>query len=161
LPIHVHADHLARANELIYGFDELLDQLVSAQPFRCGVLPAPPHSPGVYLFAQDDVVMHVGRTRDLRLRRRNQSASNGTRTSATFAFQLARHRAHENLEGLPTRREDLEADERFVPLFQAAKDEVREMDFLCVVIADHARQALFEIFASIALGAVHASWRTH
>jgi hypothetical protein len=35
------------------------------------------------------------------------------------------------------------------------------MDFRCVVIEDHPTQALFEIFASVALGSPYNSWETH
>lgn len=115
----------------------------------------------VYLFAVGSNVMHVGRTKNLQARRRDQTSLSADRYVATFAFLLARHRAGLKHGDLPTTRADLEADDRFFPVFVRAKEDVREMDFRCVEIEDHTEQALFEIFASVALGSKYNFWETH
>ncbi|MGA2163178.1 MAG: hypothetical protein ABSH36_01770 [Solirubrobacteraceae bacterium] len=142
-------------------FDELLDELARGHVYRCGVLPAPPQRPGVYLFADGPNVMHVGRTKNLQERRRSQTGPSGDRFTATFPFLLARLRAAEAHDDLPNARDELGADHRFVPFFVQAKAEVRAMDFRCVVIENHARQAIFEIFASVALHSPYNFWETH
>lgn len=151
----------AAAHALDDNFDALLDALVGGQVYRCRVLPTPPRQPGVYLFAAGPNVMHVGRTRNLQARRRDQTSPSGDRFVATFPFLLARHRAAEVHDDLPTARDALAADARFVPFFIDAKADVRGMDFRCVVIEDAATQALFEIFASVALRSPYNFWETH
>jgi hypothetical protein len=74
---------------------------------------------------------------------------------------MARHRAAEAHSDLPNGRGQLAIDDRFIPFFIQAKTEVRAMDFRCVVIADHVQQAVFEVFASIALNSPYNFWETH
>lgn len=140
---------------------ELLERLTSGHAYRCGERPAPPQEPGVYLFAVGDAVMHVGRTKNLQGRRRNQTSPEGSQTQATFAFRMAQHRARQEMHLTALNREELAQHEDFRPLFREMKEAVREMDFRCVQIDDHPKQALFEIFASVALGSPHNSWETH
>jgi hypothetical protein len=142
-------------------FDRWLDALVSGWAYRYRTRPAPPAEPGVYLFADGPRVMHVGRTRNLQARRRDQTSPGGDRFVATFAFLMARHRAAEAHDDLPTVRDLLAADERFIPLFVEAKVQVQAMDFRCVVIEEDAQQAMFEVFASVALGSPYNFWATH
>jgi hypothetical protein len=151
----------ARAHALTEDFDAGLDELASAHVYRSGVLPAPPAKPGVYLFADGPKVMHVGRTRNLQARRRNQTSPSGDHFVATFPFRLARSRALKIHDDLPPARGDLEVHERFAPYLLQAKADVRAMDFRFVIIEDDAKQALFEIFASIAFDSPHNSWETH
>jgi hypothetical protein len=74
---------------------------------------------------------------------------------------MARHRAAEVYDDLPKARDQLAADDRFAPLFVESKAAVRAMDFRCVMIENHARQAVFEVFASVALGSPYNFWETH
>jgi hypothetical protein len=151
----------AKAHTLSGSFDRWLDALVSGPVYRTRVAPAPPAEPGVYLFANGSRVMHVGRTKNLQERRRSQTSPSGDRFVATFAFLMARHQAAESHSDLPNGRGQLAIDDRFIPFFIQAKAEVRAMDFRCVVIADHAQQAVFEVFASIALNSPYNFWETH
>lgn len=80
---------------------------------------------------------------------------------ATFAFLMARHAAAEAHDDLPTGRAQLAADGRFAPFFAEAKRRVQAMDFRCVVIEEDAQQAMFEVFASVALDAPYNFWATH
>lgn len=159
--ITVDDAHRATAHALTGNFDRWLDALVTGPIYLPRVPPAPPIAPGVYLFAEGSRVMHVGRTKNLQERRRDQTSPSGDRFVATFAFLMARHRAVEAHKDLPRARDQLEADVRFVPFFTQAKAEVRAMGFRCVVIEDHAQQAVFEIFASIALDSPYNFWETH
>lgn len=160
-PIPIDQRCRQRAHELVGEFDDLLVRLTTGHVYRCNVLPAPPPEPGVYLFAEESITLHVGRTRDLQSRRRNQTGPKGHQSTATFAFNLAASRAREVHRDLPATRDQLAQDERFATFFQAAKEAIRGMDFRCVVIEDHAEQALFEIFASVALASPYNTWETH
>lgn len=152
----------AEAVALTEDFGRLLDQLVSGHVFRCGELPAPPMAPGVYLFAEANDVLHVGRTRNLQARRREQTGLNNDRYTASHAFRRAVADATAaGHSGLPSRRAELEVHPTFAPYFQAAKQRMRACDFRCVEIADPPQQAAFEIFASIALGLSRELWQTH
>jgi hypothetical protein len=159
--VPVNKEHQAAAHALTESFDRWLDALVSGPVYRTRVAPAPPAEPGVYLFAEGSRVMHVGRTKNLQERRRSQTSPSGDRFVTTFAFLMARHRAAEARSDLPNRRGQLATDDRFAPFFSQAKAEVRAIDFRCVVIADHAQQAMFEVFASIALDSPYNFWETH
>jgi hypothetical protein len=160
-PIPVDGARRAQAHALTGDFDRWLDALVSGPAYRYRTAPAPPALPGVYLFAEGPRVMHVGRTRNLQARRRDQTSPSGNRFVATFAFRLARHGAAEAHDDLPVARAQLAADERFARCFAEAKARVQAMDFRCVVIEQDAPQAMFEVFASIALGAPYNLWTTH
>jgi hypothetical protein len=152
----------AEAVALTEDFGRLLDELVSGHVFRCGELPAPPVAPGVYLLAEGDNVLHVGRTRNLQERRRNQTGLNNDRYTATHAFRrAAADAAAAGHLGLPSNRAELEVHPTFAPYFQVAKQRMRACDFRCVKIADPPQQATFEIFASIALGLPRELWQTH
>jgi hypothetical protein len=151
----------AEAHALTGDFDRLLDALVSGPVYRPRVAPAPPPEPGVYLFADGLRTMHVGRTKNLQERRRTQTSPSGDRFVTTFAFLMARHRAAEVHDDLPKGRAQLAVDDRFAPLFVQAKAAVRAMDFRCVVIENRARQAVFEVFASVALESPYNFWETH
>jgi hypothetical protein len=159
--LQIDPDRLAAAHTLVGNFDGLLEDLVSGHVYRCRERQAPPRSPGVYCFSQGEQVMHVGRTKDLQARRQNQTSPKGDRFVATFPFLLARHRAAEVRDDLPTDRGELEADERFKPFFTEAKEDVRAMEFRCVEIENHPLQAMFEIFASVALDSRYNFWETH
>lgn len=160
-PIPVDPQHLAQALALTEDFEQLLDQLVSGHVYRCGERPAPPVRPGVYVFAHGPVVVHVGRTRNLQARRRDQTGPANDHFSATAAFRLAVAKATADHADLPVTRELLALDERFVPYFKEAKAHLRDLDFRCVEIADPPKQAMFEMFASIALGLPREIWNTH
>lgn len=152
----------SEAMALTEDFGPLLNELVSGHAYRCGEQPAPPVAPGVYLLAEGNDVLHVGRTRNLQVRRRNQTGLRNDRFTATHAFRraIADVTAAGHLS-LPGKRAELETHPTFKPYFQAAKQRVRACDFRCVEIADPPQQAAFEIFASIALGLPRELWRTH
>lgn len=160
-PIPLDAARLAQAHTLTRDFDRWLDALVGGLVFRYRVPPAPPTLPGVYLFAEGSRVLHVGRTKNLQARRQDQTSPSGDRYAATSAFLMARHRAAEVHDDLPTVHSQLAADDRFARFFDEAKVQVQAMDFRCVVIEHDAQQAIFEVFASIALGAPYNFWATH
>lgn len=152
---------LQEANDLSSEFDALVTELAESHEYRCGELPAPPQAPGVYLLAEGEDVLHVGRTRNLQARRRNHTMPGGGRNTATFAFLLARLAAQAHPDPLPRGREALEADPDFTNYFKQAKQRVRAMAFQCVVVGEPARQASFEIYASVALRSPHNDWQTH
>lgn len=143
-------------------FDAMLDELVQAPVYRCGELPAPPKTAGVYVFAQDGVVFHVGRTGNLQERRRNQTGLTNDRHTATFAFRKAVEDARRQFPHLSSlTRGDLEAHPDFKPLFQTWKENVRGMDMRFIEIASASKRHLFEMMASMALGLPEELWDEH
>ena len=117
IPVAPDLRNLALA--LTDGFSELLDDLLGGHIYRCGERPAPPTAPGVYLLAEHDRVLHVGRTRNLQARRRDQTGLGNDRFTATFAFRLAVDNASAECEDLPTKREELRATRGIQALFQS------------------------------------------
>ena len=160
MSLPVDPDLRAAALALCEGFAELLDALVSGHVYRCGQRPAPPTGAGVYVFSDGGQVVHVGRTRNLQARRRNQTGLNNTRDVATHAFRRASATARDAHDDLPRTRKGLEHDPRFKPFFDAEKQYLRTLDFRCVELEDPAEQAMFEIVASVALGLPRELWRT-
>jgi hypothetical protein len=160
-PIPVQRAFRATALALAGDFSDLLDQLVAGYAYRCGERPAPPAAPGVYVFADGPLVIHVGRTRNLQARRRDQTGPSNDRHTATLAFRLAVAKATAAHADLPMTRALLERESRFRKYFIDAKSHVRDLDFRCIELADSPRQAMFEIFASVALGLPPELWRTH
>lgn len=159
--IKINPARLQEANDLSREFEALVTELANGHEYRCGESPAPPQAPGVYLLAEGEDVLHVGRTRNLQTRRRNHTMPGGGRNTATFAFLLARRDAQVHPNSLPQGREALEAHPDFADYFKQAKERVRAMTFACVVVEEPGRQALFEIYASVALGSPHNDWQTH
>lgn len=160
-PIAVDSRRQVVGWSLTENFDALLRDLIGSPVYRPNVAPAPPVAPGVYLFAEADVVLHVGRTRNLQQRRREQTSLRGGGNAATFAFRMARAEAMREHADLPTARAALAVHAAFAEYLERARERTRRMDFRCVRIEDDAQQAMFEIFASVTLGALHNEWRTH
>lgn len=161
-PLDVDPQLRAAARAICEDFDELLDELIADPVFRCGELPAPPKTAGVYVFSENGVVMHVGRTGSLQRRRQEHTGLNNDRHAATFAFRKAiadAVAAHPELDGMP--RATLEMHPLFKPYFEAWKQRVRAMDMRCVEISSAAKRHIFEMMASMALGLPEALWDEH
>jgi len=160
MPLAIDPENRAAALALCEGFADLLEALVAGHVYRCGERPAPPTLAGVYVFSDGPDVVHVGRTRNLQTRRRNQTGLRNTRHVATHAFRRATTAARAAHDDLPRTRDALERDPRFTPYFDAEKQYLRTLDLRCVELDDPPKQAMFEIAASVALGLPRELWRT-
>lgn len=148
-------------------FVELLhpsfEQLVAMKPVTAAAIP--PHAPSscIYLFSEGDRHLYTGRTRDLRQRMRQQSLPGSQHNQAALAFKLACQDCGKSAvryvkgEG----RAGLAADPEFAVAFTAAKARVRAMELRFVEELEPTRQALLEIYVSVALSTPYNDFNTH
>lgn len=130
-------------------------------PLTLSALPKDVPKSGIYLFSEGASHLYVGRSRRLRHRLRYHSSSSAD--DAPFAFKLAREET-KNLKATYApkgSRKALLADPVFRAAFQAAKVRIRKMAIRFVAEPDANRQALLEIYATIALGARYNDFDTH
>jgi hypothetical protein len=83
---------------------------------------------------------------------------------AAFAFRLARletGRTAPSYKAGAESRHGLMSDPNFVRALTDAKARIRAMDYRFVEEADQSRQALLEIYCSIALATPHNDFDTH
>jgi predicted GIY-YIG superfamily endonuclease len=139
------------------------ERLMAMPPSKVCALPRSMPNHGIYLFSEGSAHLYVGRTNRLRQRLSEHCRKSSTHNSAPFAFLLARaqcdmQRASYKSEGS---RAELEKHEVFRPAFIAAKLRVSNMDVRFVEESDPLRQALLEMYVSIALPTPHNSFENH
>jgi predicted GIY-YIG superfamily endonuclease len=132
-------------------------------PAKVCSLPKVMPNRGIYLFSEGNDHLYVGRTNRLRQRLSEHCRKSSTHNSAPFAFLLARAACEMKSASYKAQRSrtDLEKHEVFGPAFVAAKNRVSNMDVRFVEEADPLRQALLEMYASIALGTPNNSFDNH
>src|SRR6266851_4767123 len=115
---------------------------------------------GTYVFFENDVPQHVGRTRNLQQRLRGHiTASHYT---ATYAFKMARRHL-----GLPVTyntvggRGQLQNDPVFRPEFLRQIERVKAMQVRFVDITDPVHQYLVELYAHLEYGLPLDEFDTH
>lgn len=139
------------------------ERLVSMAPVTAATIPSHAPSSCIYLFSEADRHLYTGRTRDLRQRMRQQSLPGSQHNQAALAFKLACETCgkvtarYVKGEG----RAGLAADPDFAPVFTATKARVRKMDLRFVEEHDPTRQALLEIYVSVALRTPYNDFNTH
>jgi len=117
---------------------------------------------GIYVFYEDGRPVYVGRSRRMRARLREHGQQSSDRYSATFALLLAQEEAEERgIDCKSMRKAQLVQDNRFQPLFLAAKERVARMAVRCVEIEDPVEQTLFEVYAALALDTQYNVFDTH
>jgi predicted GIY-YIG superfamily endonuclease len=128
-------------------------ELTSMAPVKFSTLPKEMPKKGVYLFSEGDLHIYVGRSDGLR-KRIQQHCRRGTPPAAAA---LASRRARRALDigkasyKAENSRKVLALRPEFQQAFQAAKDSIGEMDIRWVEENDPVRQALLEIYVSVAL----------
>jgi hypothetical protein len=136
------------------------EALMQMRPVTVGTVPRDMPRTGIYLFSEGDNHLYVGRSKRLRDRLKYHC---GTATDAPFAFKLARHDTG-NVTASYSKaggRKELLGTAEFAAAFQRAKDRIRRMDLRFVEEPDPDRQALLEIYATIALKAPYNDFDTH
>jgi len=124
----------------IPGLFEKLNE-ATPQPFSSAGLPS---KPAVYAFVEDQKILHIGRTGNLK--RRIQSHVRPDHHSATFAFKLAR-------EGQPPTykkegsRGVLQQDPEFMQCFTRQIQRLKEMQVKYILVDDPIDQYLLELYA--------------
>lgn len=117
---------------------------------------------GVYIFYENGRPVYVGRSRRMRARLHEHGRPSSDRYSATFALLLAQEEAQKRgMDCKLMRKAQLVQDERFRPLFLAAKERVARMTVRVVEIEDPVEQTLFEVYAALALETPYNVFETH
>src|SRR5438876_4409176 len=136
------------------------EALLKTPAVRLTSIPKEASRPGIYLFSEGPLHLYVGRSKNVRNRLKMHV---GDPSGASFAFKLAREacgrrKATYAPEGSRTH---LMTIPDFVQAFQAAKDRIRAMDIRFIAEPDCNRQALLEIYATLALGTRYNDFETH
>jgi hypothetical protein len=140
------------------------ERLMAMAPLSAGNLPRDMPKSGVYVFTEHEKHLYVGRSNNLRSRYGRHCRPGSTHRMAAFAFKLARETTG-NLTasykpGAGSRAGLMEGPE-FSRAFTEAKARIREMDYRYVEEIDQTRQALLEIYASVALKTPYNDFNTH
>ncbi|RWC25220.1 MULTISPECIES: hypothetical protein [unclassified Mesorhizobium] len=150
-------EHFATATAAIPA---LFAELHVSSPFPAKGVAAHLGRAGVYVFFEDGVPVHVGRTRNLQGRLRGHTAK--THYSASFAFKRARRllerTATYTAEGsrLALSREDV-----FRAEFYRQIELVKLMNVRFVDVADPVAQYLLELYAHLEYGLLLDEFDTH
>ena len=146
--------------KLIEQMPQLLGNLKRKKPLAMSNLGGIP-TRGVYVFYEKNKPIYVGRSNRLKSRIREHYRESSTHNSATFAFNLAKEEMGIN-QRTPITRKELEKAPGFDRAFYEARLRVKEMEVRVVQIDDQATQALFEIYAVLALKTRrYNNFRTH
>ncbi len=150
----------AKFKAVVDGLDTKFRSLMAMTPVQAEDVPTGTPTGGVYLFTENGRAMYVGRTRrNLRDRIREHF---GPADDCPFAWRLAREatgrmRTYKK-EGSRTA---LLQNRRFVRAYEAAKVRIAAMHVQYVEETDPLRQALLEIYVTVATGAKHNDFDTH
>lgn len=140
------------------------EKLMAMEPLTNSALPHTMPLSGVYLFTEGDRHMYVGRSNGLRGRYGRHCRPGATANQASFAFKLAREKTNRLVASYrpgDDSRAGLMLDAAFLAAFTEAKARIRHMSYRYVEEADQTRQALLEIYVSIALGTPYNDFNTH
>ena len=106
---------------------------------------------GVYAFYEDGKPIYVGRSNGMRQRIRQHGAESSRHESATFAFKLLRKAIGEP-DGHVSNQTRKELQELHSEEYAKQRRRIRNMTIRVVEIEDQQHQAIFEIYAILALG---------
>ncbi len=117
---------------------------------------------GVYVFFEDDEPIYVGRSNRLKKRLKEHSQRSSDHYSATLAFRIAKQNTStlQRKEKKQT-NEQLMKNRDFFEEFEAAKDRIARTKIRFIEIEGQIEQAIFEIYASLALGTKFNDFGTH
>ncbi|MBY2984864.1 hypothetical protein [Rhizobium leguminosarum] len=148
---------------VVDGLQPSFEKLMAMEPIVGCPPPLTTPASGVYLFSEEDKHLYVGRSNRIRKRYFLHCRAGSQQNQASFAFKLARestgmHRASYRKEG---GRKEMIADEAFRVAFEDAKSRIRRMSYRYVEETSQTRQALLELYVSIALGTPYNDFNTH
>jgi hypothetical protein len=127
---------------------ELFKQLAASEASTAKGIVSQRGRPGVYVFYENGVPVHAGRTRNLQGRLRGHVSR--SHYSASFAFKRAR-RVLDRVATYVTKgsRSDLSMDEIFGPEFHRQIELVRTMEVRFIEVADPVKQYLLELYVHL------------
>lgn len=141
-----------------------LERLAAAKPFKYPdlakqVLP----KRGIYLFTEGERHLYVGRSDSIANRLRLHCRASAMHNQASFAFRLAREICGVGKASYTAKdaRSKQVAEEPLKSTFVAQKARLQQMDIRVVEESDANRQALLEMYVSIALGTPYNDFKNH
>jgi predicted GIY-YIG superfamily endonuclease len=151
----------ARFNQLVAEMPKLLKELES-KAFLTRDNLSSISKQGVYVFYQKGKALYVGRSNRIKERIQQHSRPSSMHNSASFAFRLAKEEMsrHRSIPKDITRKE-WENAPGFKKAFFLARMRVAEMKIRVIGIDDQVKQALFEIYAHLALKTKYNDFGTH
>lgn len=136
------------------------EMLMALQPVSFSALSGIADRPGIYLLSEGLQHLYVGRTRKIRSRLRMHVG--GDPAGASFAVKLARLQINRPATYKPeSGLKQLRADAAFIAAFAEARNRIRGMSIRHVEETDAHRQALLEIYATLALNTPYNDFDTH
>jgi len=150
-----------RFQAFIEQLEPKFQRLVSMHPVKATSLPSQMPNAGVYVFYEERKPLYVGRTN--RIRQRIKEHSQEGRNDAPFALRLGREVTGYTEATYQKRgsRKDLLSKLDFREAFSEAKTRIREMDIRYVEETDQVKQALLEIYVTVALDTPYNDFKTH
>lgn len=146
--------------QAVLGVPTLFAQLVSSPSFLEKGRVAQRLRAGVYVFFEDGLPVHVGRTRNLQQRLRGHVVK--SHYSASFAFKRARRALGAAATYKPAgSRAQLAADELFGAEFHRQIEHVKRMEVRFVEVTDPVQQYLLELYACLEFGLPLDEFDTH
>lgn len=147
-------------NRKISGIPALFAQLHSAEPFPAKGSANLKNKPGVYMFLENGVPVHVGRTRNMLGRLRSHVTKN--HNAASFAFKCARKETGRAATYKPQgSRKALQSDPEFAPAFHRHIERTKAMTVRFLEVPDPVSQYLLELYASLEYGLELSEFDTH
>ena len=132
----------------------LLNKLTDSNPIvrdSRGRLPMIPEK-GIYVFYESGKPLYIGRSDRMRARILEHGRPSSLHNSATFAFLLAMEMATcKGIDRTGITRDDLQTADDFKPLYDQAKERVRNMQVKVVEIDGTVEQSVFEVYAALHL----------
>ena len=137
--------------KIINQMEPLLEELMTSSPHTIedGLRNLP--RKGVYAFYENGKAIYVGRSNRIRDRIREHGAESSRHESATFAYKLMLEEVGEQGgHSSKSSRQDLQ--QKYENEYKGQRKRIREMKVRGVAIEDQKVQAVFEIYAILALG---------
>jgi predicted GIY-YIG superfamily endonuclease len=149
-----------RFRESVRKMPKLLRSLEESEAIEIAEVTSTIPKSGVYVFYENSRPIYVGRSNNMRTRLRQHGRESSGHNQATFAFMLAKEQMKVDKKASITRGQ-LEQAPGFKKAFYEARRRVREMKIRFIPIDDQIDQALFEIYAALALGTPYNDFGTH
>lgn len=149
----------SRFARYIENLHEKYEQLMAMEPVT---MESPLHNTpegGVYLFSEGASHLYVGRSK----RQLNKRLRGHIRKSAKDSFKLAREATGQTVTSYSGDyiREKLLSDQKFLKVYQDAKERIRIMNIRWVHEPEPTKQALLEIYVSVVLETPYNDFDTH
>ena len=149
-----------RFDKLIQRMPELLQSLKESEAFEITNITQTIPKSGVYVFYENNKPIYVGRSNNMKKRLLQHGRKSSGHNQATFAFILTKKQMNVDEKSKITRNQ-LEDTTGFDQEFNEQKLRVRKMRIRLIQIDDQITQALFEIYAALALNTHHNDFGTH